>query len=229
MCQYITNVNPYYADSFNECDESYKLLLSLIQTQAGTATKLIISVSTRTIYTSSHNVYTTIWTNSNNPPLYFQQLLLRQLSEYGPPVRKPVTHQQLPILPNPTVMGQIVPAIRDASSNTAYKAEYSIRTGSGLDLSSHLHSPAAIPSQSSTPPPGHGPSALTECVAPSRVSNSSRSLKLHIMWMYGRMEVQTPKSFSILEGYDYSGVCYVRLYSWNIFPNALTVRRLSPR
>jgi hypothetical protein len=58
-------------------------------------------------------------------------------------------YQQLPILPNPSVMGQIVPALADARSRTAYSADYSSDTNSALDLFSLLQSLAALPSESS--------------------------------------------------------------------------------
>jgi hypothetical protein len=66
-------------------------------------------------------------------------------------------HQQLPILPNLSVMGQIVPAAADASSSTANSAEYSSDKNPELALLSHCRSSAAPPSQSSPHPLGHRP------------------------------------------------------------------------
>jgi hypothetical protein len=85
-------------------------------------------------------------------------------------------HQHLPLLPNPSLLGQILPAVTSDSSKTAYSAEYSNDINSTQDLSSHRQSPAALLSQSSPFPPGPGPSALPQPqeihVAPSRLSDS---------------------------------------------------------
>jgi hypothetical protein len=99
--------------------------------------------------------------------------------------------EQLPMLSNPSVMGQIVPAATDASSRTAYSAEYSSDKNASLDLLSHRHSPAAsLRSQSSTLPPDPGPSDLPEQqkihVAQSRLNNSPRPCMLRIILMYGQ-------------------------------------------
>jgi hypothetical protein len=87
-----------------------------------------------------------------------------------------LSYQQLPALPNPIILGKIVPAVRSGSSNTGYSAGHSNGTNSALDLSSHRQSPVALPSQSSPLPSGSGLSALPEQqgfqVDPSRVSNS---------------------------------------------------------
>jgi hypothetical protein len=101
-------------------------------------------------------------------------------------------HEQLPALPNPNVIEQIVPPVTDASSRTAYSTEYSSDTNAELDLLSDLNLPAALLSQSSPFSPEPGPSALPEQqeihFAPSRVSNSPSLRVLHIMWIYVRME-----------------------------------------
>jgi hypothetical protein len=69
-------------------------------------------------------------------------------------------HRERARLPYPSVLGPTVPAVTNASSDTAHSAGYSSGTTSRLALSSQVHLPAARPPQASQHPP-------------SRVSNSS--------------------------------------------------------
>jgi hypothetical protein len=57
MYQYVSNNNSYSADGSIEYDGPCQLLLLVVETTAGTATKFFTSVSTRTIYIRSHRVY----------------------------------------------------------------------------------------------------------------------------------------------------------------------------
>jgi hypothetical protein len=103
------------------------------------------------------------------------------------------SHQQQPTFPNPNNLCQIAPSVTSVSSNTAYSTGCSSGANVELALSSELHFPAAHPSQTSPLLPGPLPLACPERqemdLTPSRVRNSPRSRKLHIIWMFGRVEL----------------------------------------
>jgi hypothetical protein len=81
-------------------------------------------------------------------------------------------HEQQPSLPYPSV-GHNLPAAKSGSSIRANSAGYSSGTSSRLGLSSHPHTPAALPSQTTSHPPRPVPLTLSEQreihVAPTRV------------------------------------------------------------
>jgi hypothetical protein len=91
---------------------------------------------------------------------------------------------QQPRLPRPVVPGPIVPAVTTDTTNTADSG-----TDSGLAVSSRDVLPAASPTQPPPVPPAPVPPARPEQqemhVAPSRVSNYSRLVILHIIVTYG--------------------------------------------
>jgi hypothetical protein len=82
-------------------------------------------------------------------------------------------HEQQPSLPYPSVLGHNVPAVTSGSSIRANSAGYSSGTSSRLGFSSHPHTPAALPSQTTSHPPRPRPLTWSEQreihVAPSRV------------------------------------------------------------
>jgi hypothetical protein len=96
---------------------------------------------------------------------------------------------QQPSIRRTSIPGPIVPAVTSDTTNTSDSGRHSSGTDSGLTLLSLLALPAARPTQPSTVLPSPVPPARPEQqenhVAPSRVSNISRLVILHIIMTYG--------------------------------------------
>jgi hypothetical protein len=107
---------------------------------------------------------------------------LRQAQAYG-------FMLQQPSLPRPSVPGPIVPAVTSDTTNATDSARHSIGIHSGLNVSSSLDFPTARPTQPSPMTPAPVPPVRPEKqemhIAPSRVSNSSGLVILHIIATYG--------------------------------------------
>jgi hypothetical protein len=101
--------------------------------------------------------------------------------------------QQQQSLPRPSVPGPNVLALTSDNTNTADSGRHSSGTDSGLNVSSRLALPAVRPTQPSlvplSPVPPARPEHLEMHVAPSRVSNISRLVILHIIMTYGGVEI----------------------------------------
>jgi hypothetical protein len=104
-----------------------------------------------------------------------------------------LSHEQQTTLPNPNILCQIGPSVTSESSNTAYSGGYCSDANTERALSSDLLLSTSHLSQPSPLSPRPVPLAMPRHkeihVEPSGVSNSPRSSKPHIMWMYVRVEV----------------------------------------
>jgi hypothetical protein len=100
---------------------------------------------------------------------------------------------QQPSLPRRSVPGPVVRAVTSDTAITADSARHSSGTDSGLNVSSRIALPAARPTQQPPVPPAPVPPPRPEQqemhVAPSRVSNSSRLVILHVIVTYGGVEL----------------------------------------
>jgi hypothetical protein len=101
-----TSIHSYCANGSTECDGSCQPLLCAIQTAAGRATKFIMSFCTRKIYTSRHRV------NEPTGPIEISPYPIATSDAYDNylNIADPygtLFHEQLLILPNPSVKGKL--------------------------------------------------------------------------------------------------------------------------
>jgi hypothetical protein len=141
----------------------------------------------------------------NSSSLPHAQYYVNQLYEPQPYLLGPSTQQgtevsrteffmlQQPSLPCPIVPGPIVPAVTFDTMYTGDSAGQSSYTDLGQSVSPRLVSPTAPPTQPSPVRPAPvvpaRPEQQESHVAPSQVSNQPRLVILHIIVMYGGVEV----------------------------------------